>query len=179
MLATPADTANTIATWALIVAIGAGAVSIIAAGFTGWQAWTAHLERTRPRPAAWSFEYPTESDVYLSPWKIHNTGGSAASDVSVEIKMAVDVPEKAQRPVFRATAVIHPGTSAVLVGSEGRVDPRVDWVFNPKLDGTAQYTRADASNAPEAPPLKLIEGRAIVRWRDWSGRERAQHVALW
>jgi hypothetical protein len=40
-----AETANAIAGWALSVSIGAAVVALIAAGFAGWQAITAHRSR--------------------------------------------------------------------------------------------------------------------------------------
>lgn len=69
---------------ATVIAIIALAVSVVAMLFTGWQALTAYLERTRPRPARWTIEYPDH--MPNGRWTLHNSGGSLATRVVVSLR---------------------------------------------------------------------------------------------
>ncbi|MFJ3395372.1 hypothetical protein [Leifsonia aquatica] len=156
----PADpTAITLSVVALIVAIGALAVSI-------WQAIIAHLNRTRPTRARWTVEYEPGQ-----PWVLRNTGGSIGSAITVH----VDYPARAGRPAafaeFEISTPIASGKAQPIPGSEAALDPRlqlrqVGELYVPVVAGTT-----DDAWYPQARVAR-------VTWRDFRGKVRRGKLRL-
>lgn len=157
---------------ALIVSIIALIVAVVAAGFTGWQAMTAHLARTRPTQARWTFEYPPQTYV-AQPWRLHNTGGSIAADVTIRLTYPEHDGREEFTTDFSVPAPIKPGESAPIPGSESRGDPRQQFY---KVPGTSTYQFA-AANTVEGAVYPMAE-TARVSWRDYRGRTRTSRVRL-
>lgn len=169
-----ADTANTIATSALIVAVIAAAFSLAAAIFTGWQAVTAHLARTRLPPAIWIFLPADNGEARL----LRNDGGSPAHDVRVFVwghplskrgrreaaahfKTKKDhAPKLLGEPVTgaRIKGTMAIGEAAPLEG----VGPRRE-MFAPK-----QANRGSG--------VDILYTPALVLWTDYRGKKQAQWV---
>lgn len=157
---------------ALIVALVALGVSVLAAGFSGWQAVTAHLTRTTPGKATWMIEFPGQG----KPWMLHNTGGSTATSVVV----TVSYPAKPERSVAaqarecEALGPVAAGQSAPLVDTEKRGDPRD--VLVPVGDGTRNW-KVVPQGTPGA--IHMADQFARVDWRDYRGRQRTGRAPLW
>ena len=158
---------------ALIFSIIALIVAVLAAGFTGWQAVTAHLVRNRPTKARWMFEYPpTGSLSGPKPWMLHNTGGSIASDVSVRIVYpARPGYEEATHTDFTIDAPIDHGQARAVPGTEARGDPRL------QLHQVGSSYQVVAANAV-AGAWYPIDRFARVSWRDYRGKEKKARVRL-
>lgn len=157
---------------ALIVSIIALVVAVIAAGFAGWQAVTAHLARTRPTKAHWIFEYPPASQGYVpQPWRLHNTGGSMASDVIVRITYPARAGHEAINTDFTIGAPIRPDEAQPIPGTESRGDPRLQL----RQNGTSYQPVAANTVAGAWYPTHRL---ARVSWRDYRGRSRSADVRL-
>lgn len=173
---TSADAANQIAGWALGVAMFAAIVSLAAAGFSAWQAITAHLARTRLPPAVWAFEAPTLKQRR----RILNVGGSPAANVMVLVWYEA-FDRRTQRAIVRdykqlrgrrarphtpfasakAIGPVPPGGSAELAG------------FGPRAE---LFGRFDGS--PERSILSVLGAPVLVIWDDYRGQHQAQWVFL-
>lgn len=163
---TPGDAA------ALPIAIIALIVSVLAAGFTGWEAVTAHLARTGQPPAAWAVSY-NES----GKWVLHNVGGSVATSVT----LGLDHPlarESGNEDSYRVANIDQPiaaGGSVIVPWRRRTVDPRKR--FFPSEDAARRWRPLDAhDDASEA--RYATDSEALVTWRDYKGRERSGKVKL-
>ena len=154
---------------ALIVSIIALVVAVIAAGFTGWQAVTEHLARTRSPKARWAFEYPPSDRART--WRLHNTGGSIASSIVVRVRYPAREEREAVEQDFDISTPIRPGESAPIPGTDMIADPRL------------QLRHVGGSYIPVEPgkyedawyPQSDI---AQVTWRDYRGRSHSEDVRL-
>lgn len=159
---------------ALIVSIIALGVAVIAAGFTGWQAVTEHLARTRSPKARWTFEYPPERQGYIpQPWRLHNTGGSIAADVVVQVRYPERESYEAFITDFAITAPIKPGEWQPVPGTESRGNPREQMYREPE-SGTYKAVAAGTVEGAYFP----MASKARVSWRDYRGRSRSADVPL-
>lgn len=157
---------------ALVVSIIALVVAVVAAGFTGWQAITAHLVRNRPTKARWMFEYPAAGQSYIpQPWTLHNTGGSIASDITVRLIYPARDGHVATHTDFKINAPIDHGQSRPVPGTETRGDPRL------QIHQVGSSYQPVAANTV-AGAWYPIDVFARVSWRDYRGRERNAHVRL-
>lgn len=157
---------------ALTVAVIALVVSVLAAGFAGWQAITAHLARTRQPPAKWSVSYPGERHA----WLLHNTGGSIASDISVRVRYPIarsrGFPNSER--TFRIGEPIGPGGSASVPGSS-RYDPRQLSIEHPDMPGRYEDF---PDGAPADAGVYLVDEHAVVTWTDYRDVTRSARVRL-
>lgn len=157
---------------ALVVSIIALVVAVAAAAFTGWQAVTAHLVRNRPTKARWLFEYPAAGQGYLpQPWKLHNTGGSIASDITVRLIYPARDGHEAAHTDFKISAPIDSGEARPVPGTETRSDPRL------QLHQLGSSYHPVAANTVAGAWYPLDEF-AQVSWRDYRGREKKARVRL-
>ncbi|WP_181439785.1 hypothetical protein [Curtobacterium sp. MCBD17_028] len=151
---------------AAALAIAALIVSILAALFTGWQAWTAHLERTRPRPASFTLLEP-QGRVFR--WHLRNTGGSFASHIEMTIRLP-QAKDKAMRTrTYKALGAAAPGEVAELDETHAMGFALGRY----QRDGDGKWQRATGSGGK-----LLVAKRAHVRWRDYKGRQRKGRVRL-
>lgn len=158
---------------ALIVAVIALAISIIAAGFTGWEAVTAHLSRTRPRPAAWVVSYRRSDEA----WLLHNVGGSVASFVRIRIEFPIS-REGGNLDPYRSASVdspVHPGQEALVQWNAKVVDPQELCVPSAK-GGKSWRPLKEGEDLSDG--RYLIAEKARVTWHDYRGRERFTDVRL-
>lgn len=156
---------------ALIVSIIALVVAVIAAGFTGWQAVTEHLARTRSPKARWAFEYPSGIGSG-GLWKLHNTGGSIAT--AVKVRVTYSGPSREDKSYdFKVDTPIRPGGSQPVPGTENRIDPRKQVH---KIEGKDEWKAVDAGTVKDAyyPTSRL----AHVTWTDYRGHARSADVPL-
>jgi hypothetical protein len=154
------------------VAILALVVAVIAAGFTGWQAVTAHIARTRPTAARWTASYPAADSLGISQdWQLHNAGGSIAFNLTVSIHY----PEHDGRPAsdteFTIDGDMRAGQARAVPGSALLGDPRIPL-----------QSKGGASGTPvpkcTAGSWFLMNRQAHVSWRDYRGRYRDAAVRL-
>lgn len=131
-------------------------VSVIALGFSGWQAVTAHLGRTRPMPAALKLDRDGLS------WVIENGGGSTASRISLTFKYAYS--ERRGQTVTVGVFGDVPG------GQRRRVDDSDD-KGNPFILG-GEVERPDGRSE------RIFEKRVRADWTDFRGKQRVTAVFL-
>lgn len=153
---------------AVVVAIIALVVSVAAAGFTGWQAFIAHLERTKPRPASFTLTEPRRSYEGLV---VTNTGGSIATSIRVTIPFVY--PEGRKPLIGSSDGALAPGASAHLKGTEEKALPRGRWVPTPDKAGTLSPATAETGEG-----FFVVGKYASVEWRDYRGRKRAGRIGL-
>jgi hypothetical protein len=158
---------------ALVVAIIALAVSIVAAVFSGWQAVTAHLARTRPAPASWTVDY-AENVLSQSIWKLHNTGGSTGTDVALRARNTLATNPEYQTLLLQAGEAIPAGSSRDLKGSENC--PGATNVFVPSAGPEGHFDPAEAGTKGA---VHIYDQRATVTWRDHRGKSQKKTVRLW
>jgi hypothetical protein len=170
------ETANALAGWALVISLIAVGISLIAAGFAGWQAITAHLDRTRPRPAALVMPRAKPGKVRT----IHNEGGSAAHAVKLLIwgspSSALDrreavwklkrgkTPERMGEPITggKVAGSIPAGATVPIEG----FGPRGE-MFGPP-DGTPGV----ATN------LEVLYSPALAYWTDTRGKPQRAWIEI-
>ena len=180
-LITPAETANTISSLALGVAAAALLVSIFAAGFTGWQAVTMHLERTRPRPAALVLP-PAEPG---KPRTIKNEGGSAAHSVQVFV-WGTPTNRRMRRGAYRIVNSNPPAEPAkyrfpgepVTAGQVRGSIPAGETVV---IEGYGP--RKEIFDPPKGIPgvashLEILYGPALAFWTDSRGKRRHAWIEI-
>ncbi|WP_156153113.1 hypothetical protein [Microbacterium oxydans] len=171
-----AETANHIAELALVVSSLAAFFALLAAAFTGWQAIILHLERTKPRPAAFAFLPAAQGQPRL----IKNEGGSAAHSIQV-FAWGVPLARKDRRAALRIVrngvkrryeSPGEPITGAVVDGSLAAGEhaplrgtgPRAEMVGPPRQHGVGG--------------LDLMYSPALVCWQDGENRQRHDWVPL-
>lgn len=171
-----AETANHIAELALIVSSLAAFFALLAAAFTAWQAITMHLERTKPRPAAFAFLPATQGQPRL----IKNEGGSAAHSIKV-LAWGVPLTRKDRRTALRIVrddvnrhygSPGEPITGAVVDGSLAAgeraplrgVGSQAEMMGPPRQNGVGG--------------LDLMYSPALVCWQDGENRQRHDWVPL-
>lgn len=158
---------------AVTVAVIALVVSVLAAGFTGWEAVNAHLARTRLRLAAWAVSYRAHD----GSWLLHNIGGSVASHVKLRITMTLARERQSPEP-YRAAVIdepVNPGGEALVRWQNRMSDPRK--LFLPPTDGSSSWHAL--KNDDDATSARyMIDEQALVTWRDYRGRNRSGFVAL-
>jgi len=163
---TPGDAA------ALPIAIIALVVSVLAAGFTGWEAITAHLSRTTQRPAAWVISFGKGDS-----WVLHNVGGSVATSVTFRVDLSLS-RELGNPEPYRVAVIdepIAPGGSVVIRWEKRPADPRKQFVSNG--DNTRLWRPLDFhDDASKA--RYMTDPDALATWRDYKGRERSAKVKL-
>jgi len=154
---------------AIVLSVVALIVSVAALGFTGWQAVTAHLARTRPAPA--SFVYESSGPVGRTSQndRLHNIGGSAASNVVLTIT-SPQASASNRTSQVQISGVIGPG-QAVQTGGKLAVGLYV------RTPGTPNHFEDAPKGAPDA--IRLVEQWAKVEWTDSRGKARKGRVALW
>ena len=153
----------------LVVSVVAIVVALLAAGFTGWQAITAHLARTSPGKATFVISKEHEG----STWRLHNTGGSVATDVEVTVThLLVRDPEQ-RTSTFSTREPVHPGTSVPLPGTSNKSLSRDRW--RPKTDNPDLY-----EHVPKGEPggEYMVGEYATVTWYDYRGRQQKGRTRL-
>lgn len=150
--------------WAALV------VAIAAAGFTAWQAVTAHLQRTRPRPASWAMEIVKKGA--RTTWMLHNTGGSTATDVRLSVTARKSSVAAPSRRTVRG-GVCSPG-EAIPFPPIGVADPR-----RLMIDiGAAPYESQTYADHNETDAYFPVDEFAEVSWRDRKDKRRKARVRL-
>jgi hypothetical protein len=152
---------------ALVLSIVALGVSVVAAVFTGWQAVTAHLQRTRPRGASFTLAKPARIG---EDWRLTNTGGSTATDIRFTV---VYLRPPGKEP-YSASVVgpVNPDQTVLVPGSHSRSLPT--GLFVPA--DTPGHLRSAEVHERGNPALRR---RARVQWRDFRGRGRTGSILLW
>ncbi len=153
---------------AIVLAVIALVVSVAALGFTGWQAVTAHLARTRPAPASFVYESSGPPSRTSVNDRLHNIGGSAASSVVLTITSAR--PSVNKTSTVRIAGVIAPG-QAVPTGGKLALG-----LYVPSPDKPGHFIEAP-KGSPDA--VRVIEQWAKVEWTDSRGKHRKGRIALW
>lgn len=157
---------------ALPIAIMALIISVVAAVFTGWEAVTAHLARTRKQPAAWVISF-TEDDK----WVLHNVGGSVATNIRIRAALP-DPRDRGGAMRYRDARIDEPipaGGEVVVRWETRPPDPRSRWV--PREDDTTKWTPLPpGEDAPNA--RYLVDQKALVEWRDYRGQDQSAKVKL-
>lgn len=154
---------------ALVVSIIALAVAVIAAGFTGWQAITAHLVRTRPSPAKWMIEFPSNGR-----WNLHNVGGSIATDVTIRLGFLTTKVGKPWRQ-FEVGQAVAPGASVPVPDTDRVPDPRVKMYPNPDRPNTRLPVKDGDSRADAE---YVTDHFVTIHWRDYQGRTKRGRVPV-
>lgn len=151
---------------ALGLSISAFAVSLGAAAFTGWQAITAHLERTRPKPAALSL---VEASPY---WEVENSGGSLATGVCLTFTYELD-PRRGEKAEARVRGDIP-------AGQRRRVDDSTDDGKHFIVTGT--FVRSESGSLRRASPgeagERILAKRVKVAWIDYQGKARSSTILI-
>lgn len=150
------------------IAIG---ISLLALGFSGWQAITAHLARTTPLRASFALIHPQN---HFDPVILHNTGGSAASEVEIVLRRPLARAEL-REVVVRVAGVVGAGQSVPINSTKER-NPFVVGLFVPSPDTPGHYVPA-----PDGTPgaIRMLEEWAKVTWTDWRGKRRKGRIRLW
>lgn len=143
------------------VAILALIVAVLAAGFTGWQAVTAHLERSsRWRARLELVGAPLSGGDKGVRWTVHNLGEGTAAHV--ELEAVVIGVESIPKFTFkgRLTEPLHGKGSAPVVAAER------EWPA--PLNRYVGY-----------PDIRVWEGAIVkARWVDGSGKARFETIAV-
>jgi hypothetical protein len=151
---------------ALGLSISAFVVSLGAAAFTGWQAITAHLERTRPKPAALSL-------VDASPyWEVENSGGSLATGVRLTFTYELD-PRRGETAEARVRGDIP-------AGQRRRVDDStedgkhfiVTGTFVKRANGSLR--RANSGEIGD----RILARQVRISWIDYQGKTRKSTILI-
>lgn len=163
-----AQTANVIATWALIVAIAA-------AIFTGWQALTMHLERQHTRTA--SLVMPVAAPG--APRTIKNEGGSAAHGVQVLVWGVPTTPWSRWR-VHRSLSIDKtPHIGDAITGGHVRGSiPAGETVTIEGFGPRAEMFGPPSEVLGVARNLEVLHSPAYVRWRDTRGKLRHRWIDI-
>jgi hypothetical protein len=150
-------------------------VAVAAAGFTGWQAWTMHLQRTQPPPASLVLPpaYPAE------PRRIMNEGGSAAHSIQVFV-WGVPSTRRSRRDAVRQLArertpelLGAPITGGKVAGSLPAQTSAAIIGFGPQA---AMFGPPD--ERPGTSGLDLLYSPALAYWTDSRGRRRHAWIEL-
>lgn len=131
-------------------------VSVVAVGFSAWQAITGHLGRTRPKPAALTLHH-----VGLE-WMLENAGGSTASRISLTFKYVYSE---------RRGQTVTVGVFGDVPGGQRR---RVD---DSDADGGPFILEGEVER-PDGRSERIFEKRVRVDWTDYRGRQRVTAVFL-
>jgi len=149
----------------VVLSIAALAVSVAAAGFTAWQAVTAHLERTRPKPAVLTL---LKDGV---DWMIENGGGSTASRVTLTFTY-----EYQERRGETVTAGVHGDVPA---GQRRKVDDSSDRGGRFIVEGTMVREGSKGRRPkPGERGHRILAERVRVDWTDYRGKRRVSTVLL-
>jgi hypothetical protein len=172
----PDESAKLLAQWSLVVAIFAAVVSLLAAGFAGWQAVTAHLDRTRPRPAALVLPPAKQGE----PRTIKNEGGSAAHSVHIVVWGTPSTRWKrreAVRALLRGESRAPRLLGEPIAG--GRVNGSLPAGETTVIDGFGP------GGEMFGPPAKigvggidLMYSPALATWKDFEGKARHAWIQI-
>lgn len=150
----------------LLVSIAALVISLGAAGFSGWQAVTAHLERTRPKPAALSL---VRNDPY---WEVENSGGSLATGIRLTFTY-----ELAKRRGEKAVATVRGDVPA---GQRRRVSDLNERGAHFIVAGRhARNADGRMSRVGDGEPgVRILAERVRVDWVDYQGKHKSSMIRL-
>ncbi|UGS26348.1 hypothetical protein K8F61_17235 [Microbacterium resistens] len=157
----------------LALSIVALAVSALAAGFTGWQAYGEHAARSRARRASWVFETQRRSpaDTRYHNWLLRNAGGGSATDVTLTV--GTPLLGKTEQ-VYRAASHVPPGGAALLVRGLGGL-PSSLHNFDEERGGWALAT----DRASRETGVRIFDQWGVVSWTDERGKSRTQRIPLY
>ncbi|MBO9057507.1 hypothetical protein JYQ29_10980 [Curtobacterium flaccumfaciens pv. flaccumfaciens] len=151
---------------AIALSIAALVVAIGSAAFTGWQAHTAHLERTQPRPASVGL-------VQEGPqWWAHNDGSSMASQVSLTFTYEL-AKRRGEKVTANVRGDIPPGKRRQVVNENK--DGRgfiIAGEFKPDEDGKLRRVENGQGG------VRILDKRVLVEWTDYRGHRQSSIVLM-